>query len=112
MPFLALGGTTVQVALNANSGDAAPVGKVERSFDGTARSSVRSYKDSWSLTTRWLTDTEGDTLEGILEGAPPLAATGDLTGPVSVVVDGPIAREYAKFADGERRRLTFTLLEV
>lgn len=112
MAFLALDGTTIPAALGESTGEDEPVGKVERAFDGTARSSVRTYKDQWSVVTRWLTTSEDTTVMAALKGTPPLAATGDLTGSVSVVLAGPISRDFKKFADGERVRITFTIMEA
>ncbi|GMV07360.1 MAG: hypothetical protein AMXMBFR53_36350 [Gemmatimonadota bacterium] len=110
MAFLTLGGVTVPVLIEGPDSEAVEVGAVEASFDGTPRSSVRAYKDRWEISTKWMTVAAADTLEAALKGTPPVAATGTLTGTISVLITG-IRRTDRKFAGGEYRRLTFTMLE-
>lgn len=109
MPFLALGGTTMPVDLAEFQSSREEVGRVTRAFDGTPRSSVRSRDDTWDIPLQWVTAASGATLLTAIEGTPPLAATGDLTGSVSVLATN-VQKTYRKFADGEYVKITFTML--
>lgn len=111
MPFLALDGVTVPVPLDQPESQAEEIGAVERAFDGTLRSSVRAYKDRWEITTQWMPKADADTLEAVLVDTPPAAATGDLAGSVSVVITN-VRRRYRKFATGEYRMFSFTMMEA
>lgn len=109
MPFLALGGTTMPVALEEFRSSREEVGRVTRAFDGTPRSSVRSRDDTWEVPLQWVPVATGATLLTAIEGTPPLAATGDLTGSVNVVTAN-VQKTYMKFADGEYVKISFTML--
>jgi hypothetical protein len=110
VPYLALDGVTVPVPVDQPNSEAVEVGTVEASFDGTPRSSVRAYKDRWEIPTQWMASADAATLEAVLVSVPPVAATGTLTGSLSVVLTN-VRRQHRKFADGERIRFDFVMLE-
>lgn len=82
MPFLTVGGTTVEVADDTVDGEEFEVGEVRPAFSGKPRSSVRAYRSRWSMRTIPLARATADTLKGLLKAAPPLTVTGDLTGAI------------------------------
>lgn len=109
MPFLVVASQTIPVAVGTSSRARTEIGKVERAFDGTARSSVRARKNDWPITTTWGAAATIDTIRAALEGTPPLAASGDLTGSVNVVITG--IREDLDDT-GSYKRLSFTMMEA
>jgi hypothetical protein len=113
MPALIVGGVTVSVANAAQPEDAEPVGgEIVRMFDGSARTTVRSYKRTWSITTTLLTTSAAATLRtALVTTTLPVACSGDITGAVNCI---PRLTGYeAVAARGVvRRRVSFTLVEV
>lgn len=112
MAFLVLGSVTVPVSqIEELDKQRVEIGVRERSFDGTMRSSVRARKDEWRILTRWMTEADADTLRTELENTPPRTATGDLVGTSTSVVCGELRELNRRFAEGERWRFEFTMME-
>lgn len=110
MPFLAIGGVTVPVALGELTQRKLPVGRAIETYNGGMRSAVRARKWEWTVPTQWMTEADADTLRTALEGTPPLTCSGDLTTHDVVLVD-TVEEDRQKFATGEHVRLTFTIRE-
>lgn len=111
MPYLVVAGQTISVAVDTPARNRVEIGKRERAFDGTQRSSVRARKSEWTVETTWYTRANADTLVTALEGAPPLTVTGDMAGSISAHAAN-IRTAHAQFAAGEFVKVTFDLLEV
>jgi hypothetical protein len=114
MATLVVGAVTVPVAANVEQQEKnEPVGgEIVRMFDGSARSTVRGYKRTWTITTRIMLAADAATLKtALLTTALPVACTGDITGAVNAI---PRLMEYTPMrAKGTvRRRVVFTLTEV
>lgn len=111
MAYLVVGGVTVEVAAGASSRAVVEIGDRARAFDGTLRSTVRSRKKAWSITTVPMTKANADTLETALNGTLPVAVSGDTTGSVNThpVVTG---RTDIPTAGGFFVVLSFDLMEV
>ncbi len=86
MAFLIIAGETIPVPPGQPRETRFEVGRRGRAFDGSARSTVRARKGEWQVTTAAMTTAAADTMETALEGTPPLAASGDLTGSINVLV--------------------------
>ena len=93
MALLVIASQTIPVAVGEPVGPRIEIGRRGRSFDGSARSTVRARKGEWSVVTAYMTTASADTIVTALEGTPPLAATGDLTGSINVLV-GNIQRRH------------------
>lgn len=111
MAFLTLGGVTIPVLIDEPEGVRVEIGARERAFDGGPRSSVRSRKWEWPIVTRIVPEATGATILAALEGSPPIAATGDLTGSIDVIV-GDVRQRWSKKADGEYVQLSFLMQEA
>ena len=113
MATLIVGGVTVQVAVAEQPEKYDPIGgEIVRMFDGSARSTVRGYKRTWTITTRLVTDATAATLKAALVTTTlPVACSGDLTGSINCI---PRITDYAPVrAQGALyRRVVFTLTEV
>ena len=107
MAFLVIAGQTIPVEIVGPDAPRTEIGRRGRSFDGSARSTVRARKGEWPIVTAYMTTAAADTIVTALEGTPPLAATGDLTGAINVLV-GTIQRSYK----GTLVRLSFITQEV
>ncbi len=83
MPFLVVGGVTVKVAIGTPSRNVVEIGDRARAFDGTMLSRVRARKKQWTIVTTPLLQAAATTLETALNGALPVAVSGDLTGAVN-----------------------------
>lgn len=83
MAFLTISGTNVLVQSNTSLRTEVEVGQVRRAFSGAPRSSVRAYKRAWAIETVLMTRANADSLRTVLEAAPPLTITGDLTGSIT-----------------------------
>ena len=94
MAFLIIAGQTIPVPPRQPRETRVEVGRRGRALDGSARSTVRARKGEWQVTTVAMTTAAADTMEAALEGTPPLAASGDLTGSINVLV-GAIERTSA-----------------
>jgi hypothetical protein len=114
MATLIVGGVTVPVAAGGEQSEKNdPIGgEIVRMFDGTARSTVRGYKRTWTITTRIMLAADAATLKAaLLTTALPVACTGDITGAVNCIprlVDYTPVRAHSAL----RRRVVFTLTEV
>ena len=93
MAFLVIASQTIPVEVGGPVGPRVEIGQRGRAFDGSARSSVRARKGEWSIVTVFMTTAAANTVVTALEGTPPLAASGDLTGSIDVLV-GDIQREH------------------
>lgn len=111
MPFLVVGGVTVNVATDASSRTVQEIGDRARAFDGTMRSTVRARKKAWSFTTVPMTDAAASTLETALNGTLPVAVSGDITGSVNTHPE-VTGREDVAISGGFNVVLSFTLHEV
>ncbi len=107
MAFLIIASQTIPVPVLEPVAPRVEIGHRGRSFDGSARSTVRARKGEWSIVTAYMTTAAADTIVTALEGTPPLAATGDLTGAINVLV-GNIERAYK----GVLVRLSFLVQEA
>ena len=112
MAYLVIASQTIDVAHATPPGRTrVEVGARARAFDGTPRSSVRARKDEWTVTTAWMTRAAADTLLTALEGAPPLAASGEMLGSVNVHVSD-ITTDHTMLVSGEGVSLSFKVLPV
>ena len=93
MAFLVIASQMIPVEVGGPVGPRIEIGQRGRAFDGSARSSVRARKGEWPISTAYMTTAAADTMVTALEGTPPLAASGDLTGSINVLV-GDIQREH------------------
>lgn len=80
MPALVVGGVTVSVAPGGAREAVVEIGDRARAFDGTMRSTVRSRKKAWPITTIPMTQGDATTLETALNGTLPVACSGDILG--------------------------------
>ena len=108
MAFLVIASQTIPVEVGGPVGPRVEIGQRGRAFDGSARSSVRARKGEWPIVTAYMTSASADTIVTALEGTPPLAASGDLTGSIDVLV-GNIQREHRGVA---KVRLSFLVHEA
>ncbi len=111
MAFLIIAGETIPVLMQEPTSSRSEVGRRGRAFDGSARSTVRARKEEWPIVTKYIPRATADTIVSALEGTPPLAATGDLTGAINVLVGG-IRKRHKKFAAGEYVQLSFIVHEA
>lgn len=111
MPFLTVGGVTVEVAPGGSSRAVTEIGDRARAFDGTMRSTVRSRKKVFAFTTVPMTQAAATTLETALNGALPVAATGDRTGSINTHPEITNVEDVAT-SGGYRVVYHFTLHEV
>ena len=107
MAFLVIAGQTIPVEVKGPVAPREEIGRRGRAFDGSARSTVRARKGNWPIVTPFMTTAEANTIVSALEGTPPLAASGDLTGLIDVLV-GNIQKQY----DGTVVRLSFLVQEA
>lgn len=115
MTFLALNGTTIPCASDqTKQEDEEHRIDRERMFDGSVRMSRQGVYRMWTVTTSLLTETDANTILALIRtDNPPLTATGDLMGGVSVgVAPIPGSADPIHTASGFRRRLTFQLKET
>ena len=108
MAFLVIASQMIPVEVGGPVGPRIEIGQRGRAFDGSARSSVRAHKGEWPISTAYMTTAAADTMVTALEGTPPLAASGDLTGSINVLV-GTIKREYKGIG---QVRLSFNVQEA
>jgi hypothetical protein len=113
MATLVVGSVTVKVAYQDQAEKVDVVGgEIVRMFDGTARSTVRGFKRTWTIVTRLLNSTDAGALKTALETTTlPVSCSGDITGSVNCIprlTDNTAVRAAASM----RRRMTFTLTEV
>ncbi len=111
MAFLIIAGQTIPVLMQEPTSSRGEVGRRGRAFDGSARSTVRARKEDWPIVTKYVLRATADTMVSALEGSPPLAASGDLTGSINVLVGG-IRKRHRKFATGEHVQLSFLVQEA
>ena len=109
MPYLVVGGVTVSVA--AASRAVEEIGDRARAFDGTKRSTIRSRKYVYSVTTVPMADGTATTLEAALNGSLPVACSGDLTGSINAHPE-VTGREDVMIAGGFNVVLSFALHQV
>ena len=69
---------------------------------------MRARKGNWQIATVYMATAAADTIVTALEGTPPLAASGDLTGSINVLV-GNIQREHKAVG---KVRLSFLVQEA
>lgn len=82
-----------------------------RMFTGQMRQTVRAVKQSWQVTTRYLTASDRTTLFTQLRSTPPVACSGDLLGG-SVNCFAKVTAEQKVWKKGEIRYvISFTLWE-
>lgn len=107
MAFLVIAGVTIPVEVVGPDAPRVEIGHRGRAFDGSARSTVRARKGEWPIVTAYMTPAKADTIVTAIEGTPPLAASGDLTGFIDVLV-GVVQRRY----NGTTVRLSFFMQEA
>lgn len=112
MAALVVAGITVPVARDGASITPIEIGKRERAFDGNMLSSIRARKTQLRIRTIAMTDAAADALEAALEGAPPLACSGDLLGGAVSCHAQIKTRTPVLAADGLRAVLEFDLFEA
>ena len=108
MAFLVIASNTIPVNVVGPVAPRVEIGTRGTAFDGSARSTVRARKGRWSIVTVYMTTAAAATIVTALEGTPPLAATGDLTGAINVLV-GEIQREHKGVG---KVRLSFIVQEA
>lgn len=115
MATLVVGGITVPVLASTDQQEKNdPVGgEIVRMFDGSARTTVRGYKRTWTFTTRLMDDAvSAPAFKAVLKATSlPVACSGDITGSVNCI---PRLTDYTPVrANGALyRRVVFTLTEV
>lgn len=111
MPMLTLGGVTVPVRIDPVEGEVMHAGDETEAYDLTPLTRRRATKRRWQVSTIWLAVATADTLEAVLEGTQPVAATGDLTGSINVVTT--LQRDVMRTASGgvRMRLLEFVMQE-
>ncbi len=113
MATLIVGGVTVPVAKADQPEESTPAGgEIVRMFDNSARTTVRSYKRTWTVTTKLMLDAAAATLRAaIVTTSLPVSCSGDITGSVSCI---PQLKTYTAVALSGvlYRRVQFALIEV
>lgn len=113
MATLIVGGVTVAVArADQPEEHVAAGGEIVRMFDNSARTTVRSYKRTWTITTAAITDSAATTLKAaLLTTTLPVACSGDITGSVNCIPQ--VKADTATPVNGVLyRRVQFALVEV
>lgn len=81
MPFLVVGGVTVECAADDPPGlEIVEIGDKARMFTGAGRSTRRATKSEFAVTTVPMARADANTLVGILIGTQPVTCSGDLLG--------------------------------
>lgn len=83
MAIQIVGGVTVGLAFAPIEETVTEIGDRARAFDGTLRSTVRTFKRRWVQQTKPISSADATTLLAALRGAVPVAVTGDITGAVN-----------------------------
>lgn len=114
MAFLTVAGTTVPVSPSGCDTKVVTIGDVAtRAFDGTMRSTERTTKREWSITTAPMTSTLADALVTALGTGAAISANGDVVNNVATSCFRQLTgRKAVTVKGGHRDVLTFTLLEV
>lgn len=112
MAFLALNAVTIPVRILPVDAEVEQFGDEASAHDGTPLARIRSRKRTWEMETPWLTSAQATIVRAQLVSTAPAAATGDLTGAVSVI-PRLLSERTGTFAGSERRvSYVFQLLEV
>ena len=83
MPFLVIGSTAVSVGLDGPTREVAEIGHRQRAFDGTLRSTIRTLKGEWDVSTIPLLRSVADTIYATITATAEYSAYGDLLGVTS-----------------------------
>lgn len=87
MAFLALNGVDIPIMREPVGNEPTVVGDEAEAFDGTYLTRRRGYKERYGpFRTKPLNGADITNFRTLFRAAPPLAATGDLTGAKSVIV--------------------------
>lgn len=108
MPLLALGGTTIPVRIPPVEAEVLHAGDETEAYDLTPLTRRRATKRRWQIGTVWMSTADAATIEAILEGTQPVAATGDLTGSINVVTT--LERDFTRTAAGGVRMKAFEFI--
>jgi hypothetical protein len=107
MPFLTLGATTLEIT-SLEEMEPEEVGDRYRAFDGSERTSIYTRKRQFRGVTRPLTLAEHTTYRTAIEAAPPVTATGDALG--TMTVSGRVLTvQYLRDRGSHSRVLSFEL---
>ena len=116
MSFLVIAGTTVKVARTSAAETIERIGTSSRAYAGNLRSTVRSEKRTWKVTTTPMIAADAATLRAAIALAAQVTCTGNmLGGSVTCEVemtDGPYVGGNPADGNGFRRALLLTLREV
>jgi hypothetical protein len=114
MATLVVGGVTVNVQHPESQQQREPVGgEIVRMFDGSARSTVRSFKRTLHVTTRLYTGAERTTLLAqLLTTTLPVSCSGDLLGGTVNCIPRMTEDVAVNVAGGPRWRISFDLVEA
>lgn len=112
MPAQVVGGVTVGLAFAPVEESVEEIGDRARAFNGTMRSTVRTFKRSWTQQTKPISDADATTLLAALRGALPVAVSGDVTGAVNTHPKVNSVTTIPISGGTLRRAVNYTLFEV
>jgi hypothetical protein len=111
-PFLVLADTIIPAFMEPIEAEVHRAGDETEAYDLTPLTRRRAVKREWACRTPWLDTATALEVLTVLEGTPPTAATGALTGGISVIVKRTGER-VSTFAGGVRMKAyDFTVREV
>lgn len=114
MAFLTIGSTDISVAPGGAKKVPQRIGSQARAWSGAMHESTRTWKDRYEFRTRWITRATANTLEGLLQGTPPLSVSGDFIGGTvnMFVVEMRIAEVQRMVRQGDMVIYEFVLEEA
>jgi hypothetical protein len=115
MPFLTVGGTTVDVSATGSSAERAPkmIGTRARAFNGSLISTERSRKREWEFVTSLVTQATFETLETAVANGAFVDCSGDALSGDTISCRVTITEAgFTTLGSDHRRTLTLLLEEV
>jgi hypothetical protein len=112
MAFLTLAGNNIPVFMEPVEAEVHRFGDETEAYDGTALTRRRAFKREWRCRTPWLDASTAAAVLGVLEGTPPTAATGDLTGSINVLVKRTGERVSTVAGGVRMKAFDFTIREI
>ena len=112
MPFHALNGVTIPVRIDPVDAEVDTFGDEANAHDGTPLTRTRAQKRTWPINTKWMEAAQAATVRAQIVATPPAAATGDLTGAISVVAKLTGERTSTKAGGVRIFAYSYTVTEV